>query len=86
MGATNFRNQQSYCVVRAMNADGSVYNKSTSSCFSTNNTSSKQVDQVVMTVNLIPFQVANSLHLRCRLTSNGTDKPKNSLIMYWVEQ
>ena len=86
MGATNFRNQQSDCVVRAMNADGSVYNKSTSSYFSTNNTSSKQVDQVVMTVSLIPSQVANSLHLRCGLTSNGIDKPKNSLIMYWVEQ
>lgn len=91
IGATNFRYNQSFCVVRSMNADGSLYHQSDSIYFTNNETNSKQTDSITLNVNLMPFMIANSLHLRCRLTSNGvnsngTPKPKNSIIMYWVEQ
>jgi hypothetical protein len=86
--ATNFRHAQSYCVVRSMKLDGTLYHEDSSGFFSTNNTNSKQTDTVSMTVNVIPGLVT-SAHLRCRLmsngtNSNGTNKPKNSIIMYWV--
>jgi hypothetical protein len=86
IGAINFRYNQSYCVVRSMNADGSLYHQSDSVYFNHNQTNTKQVDSITLSVNLIPFLMANSVHLRCRLTSNSADKPKNSIIMYWVEQ